>query len=202
MSKKNECIIFGSSPFINTLDIPALCADYYTIGINKFPVHHRVDCAIQYDEPIHYPVLPPEIWAPFHWRPDERSEFDNVYVVLTGEEHPVYGKKLNIHGARHVAMRYFTASIAANIAIWKGLDAIYLVGVDHKESDTHFDHFYPEDPNPDVMFCREAHQALKQFILECSHFTPIFQTNPEVAHEWPVPYKDINELYDQISTSE
>lgn len=192
-----EVIIFGRSPFINSVNVDALLARYKTIGLNSFGQVYPVDYLFAFD--VYYPPSSHragELFCP-HW-------------LLNGPGTgivPKAGKPLFDKGYQSVVpngpmflmlgLAYFTASLAVNWAVLEGFKKIYLVGIDHVETDTGFHHFDNGAEEAGLThFTPESHRALKKFVTQCARAAEIYQCNPAVRDDWDLPYKDIAELYD------
>lgn len=181
-----ELILFGNSPFITDIDIPALLRRYQTIGINGFSTHFPVDWVFMYDRffdhaPSSRVIVP-------HWfrQPVEK-------VVPKALDSPVYPRRFQ-NGLSVVGFKYFTVSIAVNWAIQEGFKSIYLVGIDHHEEERQFRHFDGETSKTTIS--PTSHQALKRFVEKCAKVSgaTIYQCNPD-AEGWKLPYLNLETLY-------
>jgi hypothetical protein len=153
-----------------------------------------MDHVVWYDEPVKGILGSPEIWVPWQWTESQRALGTKGYVIASHDE-PICAKQYNQAGYLHVGMRYFCASMAVNIALLQGHTAIYLIGIDHVETNQRFEHYDINDQDSDVCFTAASHRGIKDFIAQCNQHVPVYQCNPVVANDWPVPYKNIEELY-------
>lgn len=203
-TKPNEAVLFGNSPFINSVDVPGLNQHYRTVGMNSFGQTHIVDDLFFFD--FFFPFLPHtgRVHVPTFM---DTTSYKKGNVLIsryspTNSLKPVFQAKA--HGTRYQSLGFcnFLSSAAMNHIInQKHITKVYLIGVDHKEDDTKLSHF-DDGFNGVVHFdcnnglCAVQHQQLKQFIYNCKPHIDIFQCNPDVVDEWNLPYKDVNELYE------
>jgi hypothetical protein len=181
-----EVIIFGCSPFINQLDIQPLLERYYTIGINNFARYYPVDVVFSFDDRI-----------PGH---KARHAFVPNYLAKDGDI-PYVGKSMDVplldwqteNGVICLGFKYFTVSLAVNWALLKGYKRIYLIGVDHVETDTSFTDF--DGAFHPAELTQDAHRGLKEFIYRAAERCEIYQCNPAVRDSWKLPFKDVSDLY-------
>lgn len=182
-----ELIVFGRSPFIKDVDVSALIERYPSLGFNGFGQHYPVDYLFFYDGYWnHHPDT--EVFIP-HWfdakHPGTRYAPRPFDRPLTNE---IFQEDIICLGHK-----YFTTSVALNWAILEGFETVYLVGVDHVETDKTFIH---HDGSPcESMLTPEAHAAFKQYVYNCLPHINIYQCNPAVADDWNLPYKDLSSLY-------
>lgn len=182
---KSELIIFGRSPFLSTVNIPALLSVYTSIGFNEFGRLFEPDYLFFYDAWYDGFIGSPEVYAP-HWF----KQGCNKYVPKPSDS-PLVGKLQN--GMPCLGHRYFTVSVALNWAILQGFKRIYLVGVDHVEQQGRLEHHDGTLGISDVQ--PEAHKRLKQYVYNCTRHAEIYQTNPAVMDGWELPFRNIEELY-------
>lgn len=186
---KSPLIILGNSPFISQVDIPKLCELYTVVGFNgaarDFRIHHVFFFDKYYEGShdkvkIHYQSnIPENVGSKYFARPSDKPLFG-----LHQEGCPVYGFK------------HYTPSIALNWALINKRYKIYLVGIDHHESDTEFDHY--DGARCYSILTPESHKNFKNYVYNCRiPGVSIFQTNPAVKDSWNLPYKDLEELYDK-----
>jgi hypothetical protein len=185
---KSELILFGRSPFIDKVDVPRLIEKYTTIGLNRFAQHYPVDHVFMFDRYFPHPLTGSAFFP--HWFDYPMQDGQKFHSkasaspILTGEKKndiPVLGYK------------YFTCSLALNWALLQGFTEIYLVGIDHVESDVKFVHH--DGDVADSKLSIKAHQALKEYFYSATKHANIYQTNPDVRNDWKLPFVDINQLY-------
>jgi hypothetical protein len=158
-------------------------------------LHYRTDLTVLYDEPI-AGVLSREVATPDQWRKDQHEMAASTYQYrITNYEDMVTKVEYNVHGALHVGFKYFTSSIALNIAFLNQFTKTYLVGIDHVESDVSFQHFDSEPADPNIVLNPSIHQAFKQWVGRASQYMAIYQTNSAVKDDWPLPFIPIESLY-------
>lgn len=181
-------VIFGRSPFINTVDCAALAARFDTAAINQEPVPCKFLFSLFSD-------------------PQPLSQETQVFTHWEKPAHP---------GGQRIALRYapvpflhdetrdgfpcyahvaFTASEVVNWALRQGYGRILLVGVDHVETDSQFVH-WDGSVSPNDKLRPVLHRDLKSFIRECARRAAIYQTNPAVADDWNLPFLDLATLLD------
>lgn len=183
---KDSAIIFGRSPFIEQVNVAALLPNYTTFGLNQFGRHHRVDYLFFHDA-YYAGYKPTSVWMP-DWFPQQHgSKYHRVK-----SDKPLLGQ-VQKEGALCLGHALFTASLALNFAILKGFKTIYLVGIDHVETDKEF-HHHDNDDRPSAL-TPVAHRVFKQFVYNCADHADIWQCNPAVRADWQLNYKDIRELY-------
>lgn len=183
-----EAILFGNSPFINKVDIPALMGRY-TIGFNGFGVHHPVDAVFCFDRWFE-PGQAGVIWHPNHISPAHRA--NARAFAYKASPMPLVPARLQ-DGNPLFGFKYFTPSIALNWAILAGFKRVYLVGVDNIETDTKFQHHDGAGCNSQLT--PAAHRDFKKYVYACAAHIDIYQTNPAVRNGWALPFQDIEKLY-------
>lgn len=187
---KSEVVIFGRSPFIGQVDIPNIAENYTTIGLNYFGHHFHIDYLFFNDVWCGWNCQPKQVLVP--------STFDDKYpgqrYKLISATSPVANRVKDADGHLKLAIQGFTVSLALDFAISQGFTKIYLVGIDHVESDELFEH-YDDIPIGYCELTPLAHKQLKQYVYNCQQHADIFQCNPAVADQWDLPFKDVNELY-------
>lgn len=183
---KSELVVFGRSPFVNLVDIPALLEQYTTVGLNHFGRHHKVDHLFFYDQYCQHQKT--TVYIP-NWFPAEHA---GVRYVPKPLDYPLMSR-ISQDGAICLGHKYYTVSLAINWALLEGYKRIYLVGIDHVETDRSFSHHDGIDGHAELT--PDTHQALKKFIHNCAAHAEIYQCNPAVKDGWELPYKDVNELY-------
>ena len=189
---KSQAIILGMSPFINSVDIPRLCRQYTTFGVNRIGYYFDVDYLFFYDW-YHEGHRPSTVVIP-NWFKE-----DGLKYVPKPCERPIVGATQD--GLEVLGFRNFTVTSAFNYALCRGFRDIYLVGVDHVDTDGAFKHFdWGEYIDPPHM-TPEVHHGVKSFICAGQQYANVYQCNPAVVDDWQLPYKDLNELYAQEEAS-
>lgn len=183
---KSELVIFGRSPFINQVDVPLLLENYTTVGFNQFGKHHKVDHLFFFDD-YYYGYKPTAVYLP-KWF----SQKHGIKYVPKPSDRPILSRQMkdNMIVLGH---KYFTVSLALNWALLEGFKTIYLVGIDHVETDNQFKHHDGVDLPANLT--PKAHKDLKKYVYACAEHADIYQCNPAVAPDWELKYKDIRELY-------
>jgi hypothetical protein len=179
-------LLFGRSPFINQINLPALL-HHTTAGINHIAFEHGMDYGFFYDsEPPKPEGCKTKTIAPI-WFSSASHPVNPVPASI-----PVLSK-IHRDGGQVVGFELFTCTLAVNWLILQGFKQIYLIGIDHVEQPGPLQHHDGTFAVADCMV--EAHQRVKAFIGRCQSGAKIYQCNPAVAADWPVPYQDLTELY-------
>lgn len=179
-------LLFGRSPFINQVNIPALL-HHKTAGINHIAAEHNMDYGFYYDAPPPKRLGARTAWVAPVW-------FDNadIKVQPTPSSLPVLSK-IEREGAQVVGFELFTVTLAVNWLILQGFKQIYLIGIDHVEQAGPMLEHTGNYTAADITI--EAHQRCKRFIERCQAGATIYQCNPAVKDGWALPYQDLMELY-------
>lgn len=187
----DELVIFGRSPFINAVDVPRIISRYTTVGFNHFGQSFKPNYLFLFDR-WYDPGLAEHIFYPSYFPPPLITTPIQVWesYLPTRSDSPLFSFSKR-HNCIELGFRYFSPSAAISFAHAKGFKKIYLVGVDHVESDVKFDHF--DGINSESSLTVKAHKAFKQFCYKSK--IPIFQTNPAVSKDWDIPFTDIESLY-------
>lgn len=188
MTALSQAIVFGRSPFINEVDVPRLLKRYPTIGLNHFGQQYPVDYLFSFDGPI----LPNK--SAGHFAPYYYSGAGVTPYSPKCSDGPILEYKAE-NNALCLGFKYFTVSCAINWALLAAFSTIYLIGVDHVESDTTLQN--NDGTVSEAIITPDAHRGLKQFIYHCAAHARIYQCNPAVRDGWELPYKDLSELYGQ-----
>lgn len=184
---RSELVIFGRSPFLNTVDTAKLLSKYTTIGFNQFGRLFEPDFLFFFDQWYGGFIGNPVVYFP-HWFKQGKGI---KYMPKPSDKPLLSGSKQD--GMIVLGHKYFTVSIALNWAILQGFKRIYLVGIDHIESDEKFEH--NDGTGCQSRLTVKAHQGLKRFVYACAEHVEIYQTNPAVKGDWELPFIDIEELY-------
>lgn len=189
-AKSRELVLFGRSPFVDTVLYDALRPDLKTVGFNHFGRHHEVDYLFFFDSFCGGWLGSPQVFVPYYFR-QQGSEACTRYVPKPHPRPIVPRKEQN--GLVVLGQKYFTPAMAINWGILSGFKTFYLVGIDHREGDTRFVHH--DGQVAQTVIRPEAHARFKEYVYAATEHARIYQTNPEVAADWRLPYKDIGELY-------
>lgn len=181
-------IIFGRSLFLNDVDIPNLIKNYTTMGFNQFGRNYNPSYLVFYDS--YYMGFDPRslVLMP-KWFPQKHG----IKYAPKPSAKPFLQESKDVDGFLQLGHKYYSPSIGINYAILKGQRDIYLVGIDHVESDKSFVHFDGEESKPTLT--PDSHIRFKEYIYNCAKHVNIYQCNPAVKDQWALPYKDIEELY-------
>ena len=185
-----DLIVFGNSPFLHEINIPALLSCFHTVGFNGFGQHHPVDELFVFDR-WYDPAQAKRIHHPEHIKP--KSGNAHAFVYRSASK-PIL-KKEKENGLPVYAFKYFSPSVAINWAIQEGFKRFFLVGIDHIETDTKFQHH--DGAGCDSQLTPEAHRAFKKYVYSCAQHIEIYQTNPAVRDGWELPFVDLKELYEK-----
>ncbi len=185
----DEVILFGNSPFINTIDVPAM-AGRFTIGFNGFGLHYPVDAVFCFDRWFQ-PGQASIIWHPAHVAPDPGCANARAYHYKASGV-PLVPASL-ASGKPLFSFKYFTPSIALNWAILAGFKRVYLVGIDHNEDDAKFQHH--DGAGCQSELTPASHRGFKKYVAACQRHIEVYQTNPAVKHAWALPFFDVERLY-------
>lgn len=180
-----ELIIFGNSPFIHKVDVLKLIRLHSTLGFNTFASSFPVDYSFTLNKYIR--PLSDKTMTMVHWEDSTAPEW-TIPLKMKPSKEPFLDPGL-------LPWCCFGVSVAIPWAINIGFKDIYLVGIDHVETDEVFEHFDLVKDDRGKVMKPEIHQELKEYINKCQQFANIYQCNPDVAKDWPLPYKDIKELY-------
>lgn len=183
-----DLILFGNSPFLYEINIPALL-HHHTVGFNGFGQHQSVDELFVFDR-WYDPGKAKRIWHPEHIK--SQNAYSSSFVYKSAQK-PFLTKQKSENGLPVFAFKYFSPSVAINWALLEQFRAIYLVGIDHIETDTKFQHHDGADCQSQLT--PEAHRAFKKYVYSCAQHIEIYQTNPAVRDGWELPFVDIKTLY-------
>lgn len=186
-----ELIIFGRSPFINQVDVPRLLDSFTTVGFNHFGKYHCVDYLFFFDDfydGFYGPrkgLFIPEWFA---------ENLPGTRYAPKPLDRPLL-KQTEGEKILQLAHKHYTASLALDWALLQGFSKIYLIGIDHVETDRAFAHHDGIDGYAELT--PQSHRDFKEFVHNCAAHADIYQCNPAVADQWLLPYKDVRDLYVQ-----
>jgi hypothetical protein len=171
------------------VNVPALLNRFTTAACNQFGHDYPVDALFSFDDCVGPDHLANELFLP-NW---VTKDYGTKIIIKSAQKQP-YPTCTKKNGQPVYAFQLFTTSLALQWALWQKPSAIYLVGVDHVETDTTFKHYYGQDGQSKLT--PTAHQLFKKYAQSCGRIIPVYQTNKAVASQWPVPYKPLDSLYD------
>lgn len=183
-----EAVVFGRSPFLQNVDIPWLIHKYKTVGFNDFCHAYEVDYGFSYDDVVKPKNMAKELFIP-HWSSNTHG---TKVVCKPHQKHPQPFKRYE-DGNLILSFCLFSPSLALNWLLLHGFKTVYLVGIDHVETDKQFKHFdnieRPTEMSP------TAHQKFKSYVYQCAKIMNIYQTNPAVKSGWELPFKPVESIY-------
>lgn len=188
-----DLIIFGGSPFVNTIDKKRLDFDRFDVlAINRpplnIPVHYLVahDCdfrACHTQEEVQKTLrkgLNPVFIAPKTEFIHETTGWKWKYDIISHEE-------------KLIGFALYTCSSALNFAYLRGYKNVYFIGVDLEENNQPFTHWHGiinKVPVPDT-----CAKTAKQYLYRYKKYLNIYQTNPMIKDQWECEYCPIEKLY-------
>lgn len=192
---KDNIIIFGGSPFVNTVDLPCIDTSRYDImAINRPPLNI----------PVHYLIAHDSDFRACHTQEEvkhiKEKGLNPVFIApktefihsTTGWESK-YDKINHDINKKWLGFALYTCSSALNFAYLKGYKNVYLVGIDLEENNKPFSHWHGITNIKEVPInC--AKQA-KEYLYRYKKYLNIYQVNPKVMTEWNVEYCPIAQLY-------
>lgn len=181
-----DLVLFGRSPFINRIDVIEIARRYKTVGLNHFGESYGVDYLFYFDRFIENWKGTPELFIPA-WFPQYCPGKRYRTQVSDGPIFPAQSDPMIL------GHKYFTASLAINWAILQGFKTIYLVGIDHVETDKAFQHF--DNIDHPVNLTAKAHECFKNYVYNGNKYVKIIQTNPAVKDAWDLDFINFEALY-------
>lgn len=184
-------IIFGRSPFINDVNVERLIETYDTVGFNLFATHFPVTysfCFDQYFSPVDSKTI-----SFIDARKQLRPPGAIPVMPVPGIE-PIPIQSYTLDGYIKLSRTNFTPCLALNYAIIKKYTDVYLVGIDHVETDTKFVHHDGIETRYGQNIQPILHTQFKTYVYNCTKHINIYQTNPSVKDDWQLPFMDINSL--------
>lgn len=193
------CILFGRSPFINQIDVPRLTSQFYSIATNGFSRYFKVNTIVFFDE-HQADYQADQAWLPYYHSQRHNDPKVTHYYPHCHSDTPLkqwqYHTRLDYpEPLPSLGYKCFGTSPAFNLATLTTGGPIFLVGVDHIESQETFTHFDGTGCEPGTTFTQGSHRSLKYFIGSVQPTIKVYQCNPDVANDWPVPYYPIEDLY-------
>lgn len=190
-----DLIIFGGSPFVNTIELQRIDTNRFDIlcinrPVHNIPVHYLIahDCdfrACHSQEEVTKTLqkgLNPVFIAPKTEFIHETTGWNWQFDYINTDPN----KKL-------VGFCLYTCSSAVNFAYLRGYKNVYLIGIDLAEDDKPFSHWHGIKNILGVpKTC--AIQA-KEYLYRYKKWLNIYQTNPEVKEIWNVEFCPIDRLY-------
>src|SRR5690606_4650366 len=156
---ENSLVMFGRSPFLATVDVDRIHPSHKTAGFNEFGRLHRVDTLWFYDAFYDGFKPPGKLFIPYWFNtPGERYAPRRVTRPYTEAGYQ--------DGSLVLGHVNFTPSVALNWAILEGFSSVYLVGIDHVETDTKFIHHDGTPCNSNLT--PTAHRQFKDYVKRCA----------------------------------
>lgn len=183
-------VILGNSPFVSEVDIPAILDRHTVVGFNGMGQHYALNAVFCFDR-WYEPGRAERIFHPAHIKPPKACTIATAYDYKSAPK--PFLKAQGQAGKPLYAFKYFSPSIALNWAILEGFKRAYLVGIDHVETDTRFQHHDAAPSQSELTIA--AHQGFKKYVYACSEHIQIYQTNPAVRKGWELPFQEIKGLY-------
>ena len=190
-----DLIIFGGSPFVNTIDKKCIDLSRFNIlAINRPPLNI----------PCHYLVAHDCDFRQCHSQKEVKHILQQgLNPVFTAPKtefiHETTGWKWKFDYISHdieekcLGFCLYTCSSALNFAYLKGYKNIYFIGVDLEENNKPFTHWHGITNTLDVpKVC--ARQA-KEYLYRYKKWLNIYQCNPKVKDEWDCEYCPVEKLY-------
>lgn len=185
----NEIVLFGNSPFINHVAVNTLICRYHAMACNSFGASYCVDYLFLYDS-----LVQPKSDATLTFVPNWFNKAPKGFIKYRAiNNHRPLLHSIKSSGCPVYGRRHFTSSIAINWAILNGFKKIYLVGIDHIETDKSLKHF--DDTPSHSKITPIMHREFKEFVYNATKFVKIYQTNPQVKADWRLPFKRLEDLY-------
>jgi hypothetical protein len=180
-----SAILFGRSEFINQISISPSWA-LTLIGCNS--------CPIKVNHLFFYDGIKPQENGILHG-PIQRKGGHEPFKAV-GADRPII-RKYTREGIEILGFNCFTPSLALNWLINRHYERVWLVGIDHRDDDwTHCDGHQAKQPSS------EANAKFKTYVANCARHLEIYQTNPAVRDAWPIPFMEMDQVYDQIEKSQ
>lgn len=185
-------VLFGRSPFVNKIDRQKIIDNNITIGLNYFAANNAVDFSFCWDKYIKPKSAKTTTFYHFEAPTVEDRNAIQYRPMISREPFPSVDF---IEGKLRLAFLCFIATAAINWAILMRKKALYLVGIDHVETDKRFVH------NDDIYdehgqnMHPEMHKTFKNYVYAATKYIDIFQTNPKVKHDWNLPFVEVETLY-------
>ena len=192
---KDSIIIFGGSPFVNTVDLERIDINRFDImAINRPPLNI----------PVHYLIAHDVDFRACYTQDEVQHTLDKglnpVFIAPKTEFiHETTGWRWKLDYVSHnldekcLGFCLYTCSTALNYAYLKGYKNIYFVGVDLKEDNKPFTHWHGVTNILEVpITC--AKQA-KEYLYRYKKWVEIYQCNPAISNEWECEYCPIEKLY-------
>ena len=197
MIKKQDLIIFGGSPFVNTIDLSRINTNHFDIlCINRPILNVPVHYLIAYDDDFRACHNQQEVKSILaqHLNPVLIAPKTEFIHKSTGWQFKRGGDYIN-HNKQNkiVGFWLYTCSSAVNFAYLREYKNVYLVGIDLKEDNQPFNHWHGIKNIKEVpVHCAKM---AKEYIYLYKKYINIYQCNPEVKDIWDIPYCPIDRLY-------
>ena len=193
-------IMFGRSPFINSIDVEALIARFDSCGFNDFGTHFAVKYNWCFDDLI----VASRAANTFYDGVKNASKLELKFIPICpvpGIE-PLTEPTFDEHGYLKLSRTNFTPCLALNWAILERYTDVYFVGIDHVPHDTRFVHHDGIDSEHGLNINPVMHVWFRQYVANCSKHIRIWQTNTAVREFWDLPFIDVAELLTRKETGD
>lgn len=192
-----DLIIFGGSPFVNTIDLKRIDIDRFdTMAINRPPLNI----------PIHYLVAYDTDFCACHTQKQVQETLNKglnpVFIAPKTEFiHKTTGWNFKFDYISHnidekcLGFCLYTCSSALNYAYLKGYKNIYFIGVDLAENNKPFTHWHGVTNTIDVL--PTSAKKAKEYLYQYKKWVNIYQCNPNIMSEWECEYYPIEKIYRQ-----
>lgn len=188
-----DLIIFGGSPFINTINLQRIDTTRFDIlAINRPPLNI----------PVHYLIAHDTDFRACHTSQEVQSilaqGLNPVFIAPKTEFiHETTGWKYKFdivsHEDKLLGFCLYTCSSALNFAYLKGYKNVYFVGVDLAEDNKPFSHWHGVTNHTPVSSA--CARRVKEYLYKYKKWLNIYQCNPAVSREWQCDYCPIDLLY-------
>ena len=185
-------VLFGRSPFVNKIDRQKIIDNNITIGLNYFAANNAVDFSFCWDKYIRPMSCVTTTFYHFEAPTVEDRNAIQYRPIISREPFPIADF---VEGKLRLAFLCFIATAAINWAILMRKKALYLVGIDHVETDKRFIHNDNIDDEYGQNMNQEIHKTFKNYVYAATKYIDIYQTNPAVKDDWNLPFVEVESLY-------
>ena len=188
-----DLIIFGGSPFVNTVDLKNIDTNNFDVlAINRPPLNI----------PVHYLLAHDPDFRAVHTQKEVKEILEQglnpVFLAPKTEFiHETTGWKwkndIISQEDKLLGFCIYSCSSALNFAYLKGYKNVYFVGVDLEENNKPFTHWHGVTNHTQVSSA--CARRVKEYLYRYKKYLNIYQCNPKVKNEWKVEYCNIEKLY-------
>ena len=190
-----DLIIFGGSPFVNTINLQCIDFNRFDImAINRPPLNIPVKYLIAHDCDFRAVHSQQEVQETL------KKGLNPVFLAPKTEFiHETTGWKWKFDYISHsleekcLGFCLYTCSTALNYAYLKGYKNIYFIGIDLKEDNKPFSHWHGVTNTIEVPIT--CAQQAKEYLYRYKKWVKLYQCNPEIKDEWQVEYCPVDLLY-------